>query len=135
MAHKQIKILITDDDLEDIELIEEAFLSIEPAVELHKFTSGKTAIEFLYSRVDQELPCLIILDYSMPEINGSQMLAFIKKEVRFHDIPKVVLSTSNAPLHIHECMVNGATEYMVKPDNMKELQALAQKLVLFCKTG
>jgi CheY-like chemotaxis protein len=132
MQYKPVKVLIADDDLEDLELIEEAFLMVEPAVELQKFTSGKTAIDFLNSCLDQDLPCLIILDYSMPEINGSQVLSLIKKEARYHHIPKIVLSTSNAPFHIHECIANGATDYFVKPDNMKNLQALAQKLVSFC---
>src|SRR4051812_30135334 len=121
MKQKPVKILIADDDLEDVELIEEALLRIEPTVELQKFNNGKKAIDYLVASLDQELPCLIILDYSMPEINGSQVLFRIKDEVRYNLIPKIVLSTSNAPLHIHECIANGATEYVVKPDNMKEL--------------
>ena len=32
--HKEAKILIADDDLEDMELIEEAFLNVQPAVQL-----------------------------------------------------------------------------------------------------
>lgn len=96
MQNKQVKILIADDDQEDLELIEEAFLKIEPAIQLQKFTNGKTAIEFLNSRSDLELPCLIILDYSMPELNGSQVLHFIKENLRYHNIPKIILSTSNA---------------------------------------
>lgn len=134
MSHKPVKILIADDDPEDVELIEEALLKIEPALELRKFTNGRTAIEYLVSSQDQELPCLIILDYSMPEINGSQVLSRIKDEARYELIPKVVLSTSNAPLHIHECIANGATEYLVKPDNLTALNALAHKLLAFCKS-
>ncbi len=134
MKPKPVKILIADDDLEDLELIEEALLRIEPTADLQKFTNGKKAIEYLVSSEDHELPCLIILDYSMPEINGSQVLSKIKNEARYHPIPKVVLSTSNAPLHIHECIANGATEYVVKPDNMKDLNALAQKLLNFCQS-
>lgn len=134
MKHKPVKILIADDDLEDVELIEEALLRFEPTLELKKFANGRTAIEYLVSSHDQELPCLIILDYSMPEINGSQVLSHIKGNPLFDPIPKVVLSTSNAPLHIHECIANGATEYMVKPDNMTALNALAKKLLAFCKS-
>ena len=134
MEHKPVKILITDDDREDLELIEEAILNAEPTVELQKFTDGRTALAFLNSRVDKDLPCLIILDYSMPNINGSEMLSYIKENVRYNRIPKIVLSTSNSPLHIHECISNGATEYLVKPDNMKALQVLAKKLLAFCNS-
>jgi CheY-like chemotaxis protein len=134
MEHKPVKILITDDDQEDLELIEEAILKAEPTAELQKFTNGRIALEFLNSRVEKDLPCLIILDYSMPYINGSEMLSYIKENVRYNRIPKIVLSTSNSPLHIHECISNGATEYLVKPNNMKALQALATKLLTFCNS-
>lgn len=127
MTHK---ILIADDDLEDLELIEDAILTAEPAVELHKFTNGLTAIEYLNSRLDKELPGLIILDYNMPELNGAQLLLSLKAQERYKSIPKVVLSTSNAPLHIHECLSNGASEYIVKPDTMKELYTLVKRLLV-----
>jgi CheY-like chemotaxis protein len=130
--HKQAKILIADDDLEDLELIEEAFLNVQPAAQLFKFTNGKSAIEYLNTIQDVELPCLMVLDYNMPEINGSEMLSHLKSQARFSAIPKVVLSTSNAPLHIHECMSHGATDYLVKPDNIKELNLLAQRLLSLC---
>ena len=129
---KEARILIADDDLEDMELIEEAFLNAEPAVQLYKFTNGKSAIEYLNTIQDMELPCLMVLDYNMPEINGSEMLSHLKKQERYSSIPKVVLSTSNAPLHIHECMSHGATDYLVKPDNIKELNLLAQRLLSLC---
>src|SRR5689334_13305638 len=116
MGHNSVKILITDDDHEDLELIEEAILNANPGVELQKFTDARTALAFLNSMGDKDLPCLIILDYSMPELNGSEMLFYIKQNVRYNQIPKIVLSTSNSPLHIHECISNGATEYLVKPN-------------------
>ena len=130
-----LRILIVDDDLEDLELIEDAILTVEPTVELHKFTKGISAIEYLRSRPDNKLPGLIILDYNMPELNGSQLLSSLKDQVRYSSIPKIVLSTSNAPLHIHECMNNGATEYIVKPNNMKELHHLAVKLLALSRPG
>ncbi|OQP67530.1 response regulator [Niastella populi] len=72
MEHKLVKIFITDDDQEDLELMEEAILKAEPSARLQKFTNGRTALEFLNSRVDDDLPCLIVLDYSMPVINGQK---------------------------------------------------------------
>ena len=133
MPGKPLKILIADDDLEDIELIEDAILNYEPAAQLQKFTNGKLAIDHLHASGDTDLPSLIVLDYSMPGINGSQVLSSIKDHERFRLIPKVVLSTSSAPRHKHECIANGAKEYIVKPDNLKGMHALAQKLLAMCK--
>ena len=128
----KVNILIADDDPEDLELIEEAILSTKQAVELNKFTNGLTAIEYLNTRNDNDLPHLIILDYNMPELNGAQLLSSINSQPRYRTIPKVIVSTSNAPLHIQECMRNGAAGYIVKPDNMQELYNMGEKLLAFC---
>jgi len=127
------KILIADDDLEDLELIEEAIIAVEPEAELHKFTNGFTAMEYLNSRRDNELPCLIILDYNMPELNGSQWLSSVKNQTRYDQIPKIILSTSDAPVHIQECIDSGAAEYIVKPDTLMGLQNIAKRLVGMCR--
>ena len=133
MGYKSLTILAADDDLEDLELIEDAFSSLEPDIALHKVTNGRAVIDYLNNQADSDLPCLIILDYNMPELNGSQVLAKIGKEKRYADIPKLVLSTSSAPIHMHECMINGAAEYYVKPNSLKELETLAKKVLSFCK--
>lgn len=133
MGKNKVNILMADDDIEDIELIEEAILNIEPDATLHKFFNGQSAIEFLHAAPDDSLPCLIILDYNMPELKGSEVLSFMKSKKRYDTIPKVVLSTSNASMHQYECLNNGASEYIVKPDNMKELNGLAKKLLTYCK--
>jgi CheY-like chemotaxis protein len=132
MLKKPISILAADDDKEDLELIEEALLNASPEAELKTVTTGKDVLDYLSRQPDTALPCLIILDYNMPELNGAQVLAQISREQRYANIPKVVLSTSAAPLHIHECMTNGAAEYFVKPDNMRDLDALALKMLAFC---
>ena len=135
MGYKSLTILAADDDLEDLELMEDAFSSLKPDIALHKVTNGRAVIDYLNNRPDSDLPCLIILDYNMPELNGSQVLAKIGKEKRYADIPKLVLSTSSAPIHIHECMVNGAAEYYVKPNSLRELETLAKTMLSFCKVN
>jgi CheY-like chemotaxis protein len=133
MQQKNLNILMADDDAEDLELIEEAILNEEPGAKLKKFFNGHSAIEYLHSVPDEELPCLIVLDYNMPELKGSEVLSFMKSKKRYDTIPKVVLSTSNAYMHQYECMNNGASEYIVKPDSMKGMELLAKKLINYCK--
>ncbi|HEX6334709.1 MAG TPA: response regulator [Flavisolibacter sp.] len=127
-----LTILLADDDPEDLELIEQAIVSIEPGADLHKVLNGKAVIQFLKSRPDADLPCLIILDYNMPELTGSEVLSLLCRDQRYTHIPKVVLSTSSTPVHIHECMGNGATDYFVKPNNMRELTGLAERMLSLC---
>jgi CheY-like chemotaxis protein len=123
---------MADDDLEDIELMETAIVTIEPSVSFHKVVNGRAVIDYLERQNENELPCLIILDYNMPELTGSEVLAVICKEKRYESIPKIILSTSSTSAYINECMKNGATEYFVKPDNMIALSTMAKKLLNYC---
>jgi CheY-like chemotaxis protein len=132
MAANELKILLADDDEEDLELIEDAILSFLPSASVDKHTNGKAVIESLHKSDDKDLPCLIILDYNMPELNGSQVLVQMAKSHRYEKIPKVVLSTSAAPVHIYECMANGAAEYIVKPNDMQALKNVAKKMLDYC---
>lgn len=134
MINKIHKILLADDDSEDLELIGESILSLQPEAELHTVLNGRAVIDYLGKLKDNELPCLIILDYNMPELNGSQVLSEISHP-RYQVIPKVILSTSNALAHMHECKVNGATEYFVKPNTMSGLNEIVGKILSYCTTG
>src|SRR5690348_2095731 len=113
-------ILMADDDIDDLELIEEAVRDFRSDVQLHKVTNGKAVLEYLENQPDGQLPCLIILDYNMPELNGSEVLSLLSKMPRYKHVSKVIFSTSNAPMHVSECKNNGAVDYFVKPTNMRD---------------
>lgn len=128
---RAIDILIADDDVEDLELIEEAILGFEPNARLHKVYDGKAALEYLEELQDSKLPALIILDYNMPQLKGSEVLLLLNDQPRYSSVPKIILSTSSAPLYMDECKGNGAAEYFVKPNTQRELDRLAEKMLAF----
>ena len=97
-----LQILIADDDAEDLELLEEAILDAEPNSSIDKAMSGKGALQYLDGYTAKEVPHLIVLDYNMPGITGSDILNMIGQQERFSYVPKVILSTSSAPTHINE---------------------------------
>lgn len=128
-----IHIVMADDDAEDLELLQTAIHSIEPGVQLHLFNNGITALEYLMGSDITPMPSLIIFDYNMPQKNGAQLLLSLNTDARYSDTPKIILSTSNAPLHIEECLNNGATDYLIKPFHLQECYELARKLLLLCR--
>ncbi|HYJ64570.1 MAG TPA: response regulator [Parafilimonas sp.] len=135
MPNPSIDILVADDDEEDLELIETAITDIEPAADLHKVTNGKAVLEYLYNQPDHKLPCLIVLDYNMPELNGSEVLALMGRDKKYENITKVILSTSGNPAYIQNCLNNGASEYFVKPNNMGDFVKVAKKMIDYCNAG
>ncbi|MFS8616567.1 MAG: response regulator [Solitalea sp.] len=128
---REINILIADDDEEDLELIEEAILNFEPNVKLHKVNDGKAVLEYLEELQDHMLPALIVLDYNMPQMKGSEVLLQLSDRPRYKRVPKVILSTSSTPFYIDECKSKGAAEYFVKPNTQRELDALAERMLSF----
>jgi len=122
-------ILLADDDIEDVELLQEVIKVKEPDVAVHSVSNGKQVMEYLASCTDESLPGLIILDYNMPELTGSEVLSQMAEQSRYKYIPKLILSTSNAYIHMQECIKNGATDYFVKPNSMRELEELTEKML------
>lgn len=130
IMRNQKLILVADDDWEDIELLEEALLQADPASKVQAFTNGSKILEFLQAA--EEMPCMIILDYNMPEMNGAEVLDKLGHDSRFEKIPKVMWSTSNNEAFVKECMQKGASAYMIKPSTHQQLQEQAKQLLRIC---
>jgi CheY-like chemotaxis protein len=120
---------IADDDPEDIELLCEVIRDIDTSINTKVFSNGKDVLTQLIACPDQELPQFLILDYSMPELTGPQVLQEIAKQPRYSKISKFVLSTSSAAVYMEECLLTGANAYFIKPNSMAELRSIANKIL------
>ncbi|HEY8387211.1 MAG TPA: response regulator [Parasegetibacter sp.] len=126
-------IFLADDDIEDREIIEETLLKLDPTANIQKVTNGQQAVDYLSSCPENDLPCLIILDYKMPMLNAVEVLERINQMSRFDDVPKVVWSTSRQPEHVQQCLDNGAITYYVKPYSNSDLISMAREMLALCK--
>ena len=124
-------IFLAEDDIDDQELLAEAFLGIDPGIHLKSFSTGKKFITHLDSLPDDEIPSMVILDYNIPEINGADILKHLEENERYRDVVKLVWSTSNASLYEESCIALGAKAYLVKPTNVSGLNDLAKKMLDF----
>ncbi|HZF63372.1 MAG TPA: response regulator [Chitinophagaceae bacterium] len=125
-------ILLAEDDRDDQELLKDAFEEVDPSCSLHIVENGKSVLDYLNNAPDDQLPCLIILDYNMPELNGGQVLQKLLDKPRFRTIPKVVLSTSGNTKYVKEAMDKGAHAYRVKPYDFSRLVAIAKEMLDLC---
>jgi len=121
-------ILLADDDHDDQALLKEAFHDAVPQVKVDAVSFGKDVLAYLQKCSDNDLPCLILLDYNMPDMNGAEVLERLCQYTRFKNIPIVVWSTSNAYLYKEVCKRNGAKEYFQKPHKYDELVMLCKQL-------
>lgn len=65
----------------------------------------------------------IVTDINMPDINGLELIAFIKKHPGFQNIPIMVISTERSEEDRRRAMALGAADYLVKPFDMEPFRA------------
>lgn len=74
-------------------------------------------------------PDLIIIDISMPNMDGLELIRNIKGLVRFRFKPIIVLYTETQAAKRNEARKLGATGWMVKPVDAKSLVEVIKKLL------
>jgi CheY-like chemotaxis protein len=123
-------ILIGEDDIDDQEILIDIFKDFDESFDPQFVTNGEQLIRHLGEM--EALPCLILLDYNMPGLNGEQILERINMNDRFINIPKIVWSTSNSNSYRQRCIDAGAVEYLVKPSTIQALKETLLHIFSFC---
>jgi len=126
------KILIADDDREDLEILTEVFGQLDNHMSIHTVENGSQVFRYLSSIADDDLPCVIVLDYKMPVLNAAEVLEKIRDEARYSHIPKVVWSSSGRKEDMSRCLNAGAKEYFIKPSKTSELKRMAGIMLRYC---
>lgn len=125
-------IFLAEDDIDDQELLVEAFGHLDKTISVRAVNNGKKALSFLENLSPGQSPCLIVLDYNLPELSGAEILERLNQSGRFEKVTKVVWSTSNSPVYESVCMALGAKAYLVKPNDISGINRLAQLMLQMC---
>ena len=121
------KILIIDDDLDDVEILADVFKST--GVEsVHYVHSAMEAFMYLEAQPEEHLPKLIVTDLYIPGITGQEFLTDLKKMDRYRHIHVVVLSSIKSPSEIEKYRQLGASDYIQKPSSYKEYLEVAKNI-------
>jgi len=129
----QSTILLIEDDCDDQDFITEALLGIDNKLAIHIEPNGNKALNYLAALDDKALPQLLILDYNLPEQDGAEVLQLLMQNSRYHHIPKIVWSTSNAPQFKKRSLESGAVLYMIKPSTMAGIESMAREMLAQCQ--
>jgi two-component system, chemotaxis family, chemotaxis protein CheY len=70
---------------------------------------------------------LILTDINMPDINGLELISFIRNNPNYKDIPVIIISSEGRRKDIDKGKLLGADEYVVKPFEPSLLQELIMK--------
>lgn len=80
-------------------------------------------------RADSDLPDLVILDVSMPVLNGFEVLRTLKAD-RFHrDTPVLMLTASRSETDVRRAVSHGAADFITKPFRPDQLVRRVKRLL------
>ena len=80
--------------------------------------------------IDQMLPpTLVLLDIMLPYLNGLQLLAHIRQKAEWKNVPIIMLTADSNERDIEQALAAGASDYMVKPFNPRELTARLRRFL------
>jgi CheY-like chemotaxis protein len=108
-------VLAVEDNPADVRLIEEGIDEVSVDLELEVINNGQRAVERLARSETNRSPDLIFLDLNLPGKSGFEVLATIRAETKFLDVPVVVVSSSEKAADIDRVYDSEANAYVVKP--------------------
>lgn len=88
-------------------------------------TNGEEAIE----KAVNHLPDLIITDLMMPKMDGMEMCAIVKKDIRTSHIPVIMITARAMTEDMKEGYEAGADDYITKPFNSAVLTARVDNII------
>lgn len=117
-------VLIVDDD-------EEVRAVIRECLENEGFSvvEGSNAQQGI-DRINQRIPDLMMLDVSMPGIDGWEMLRRVREKLDVRDLPVVIFSGKVSPEELGNAPDRGAQGYLRKPFDPLKLVAQAKALMM-----
>jgi DNA-binding response OmpR family regulator len=113
-------VLVVDDDADVRELVAE--LLARAGYSVSQAPNGREALKLLFD----ERPDLVLLDISMPELDGWATLERIRE---LSDVPVLMLSALGAELEKVRALRAGADDYVTKPFGRQELLARVESLL------
>jgi two-component system, chemotaxis family, chemotaxis protein CheY len=116
------KVLIVEDSRASRDFLAAALASFD-GVEVITTTSGFEALKLLpRHRFD-----LIITDIQMPDINGLELINFVKKNPNYRHTPLFIVTSEGREQDRARGLALGAAEYLVKPVQVETLAELLRR--------
>ncbi len=86
---------------------------------------GQEALDVLAQHGDVDV---VLLDLMMPQVSGLDVLAQLRADDRYRDVPCIILTAAGQEQQYRAAMALGATDFMTKPFSPKKLYARTAEL-------
>jgi CheY-like chemotaxis protein len=139
MAAELKRILLAEDNMNDVELTLAALSEINLANDVAVVRDGAEVLDYLYLRNQfagrpPGCPAVLLLDLKMPKVNGLDVLRVIKADAALQTIPVVMLTSSREEQDLALSYQLGANAYVVKPVDFRAFIDVVRQLGGFWAT-
>lgn len=121
---KVFSILVVDDSTAMRSLLVSTLETLGP-LNIVQANNGFEALRML----PREHIDLVLTDINMPDINGLELLSFMRNNPVYKDVPVVVISTEGSRKDIEKGLALGANEYLVKPFDPSQLLEIVKRFL------
>jgi two-component system response regulator len=131
------KILLVEDNADDVELTLMAFAQVNLTNEIVTVWDGAEALDYLFAtgqyagRNMQEQPVVVLLDLKLPKIDGLEVLRRMRSDPRTQMLPVVVLTTSKEEQDVVRSYSLGANSYIRKPVDFTQFVNAVRQLGMY----
>jgi len=118
------RVLHIEDNMSNLKLVERIFAQ-RPDVEVVAALHGSLGLEL----AREHNPALILLDLHLPDIGGEQVLQRLRDDPATASIPVVIVSADATSGQIQRLLASGASSYITKPIDVRELLGIFEKTI------
>lgn len=119
------KILIVEDSATTRSLLKAVIEELGDNFDTFEAATGFEALKMLPS----EQFDLILTDINMPDVNGLELISFVKNNKSYSHIPMIIVSTERSEEDRKRGLALGANEYITKPFKTEVIQETIRKLL------
>ena len=116
-------ILVVDDEVDVVRVLKKQLMA--SGYEVLVAYDGLQAVEEV-----KKCPDLILLDITMNGMDGIEVLRRVRDAVETKEIPVIMVTAKGASSSILDAQNLGATDYIIKPFELKELLSLIKKYII-----
>jgi len=119
-------ILAVEDSATDMYLLQRVLDETPKPPQIIQARDGERAIQLLRDLAANHeiLPDLIVIDLNLPRVDGYQVLAHLRSNDAFQEIPIVAVTSSQAEGDRKRALAGGADAYFVKPMDIASYRQL-----------
>jgi len=113
------KILLVEDNPDDVELTLRAFRKVNLVNDMDVVTDGEEALKYLKEH-ESGLPVVVLLDLKLPKIDGLEVLRRMRAAEATRLLPVVIMTSSREERDLIDGYRFGANSYIRKPVNFEQ---------------